>query len=110
MTPHYIAWWNVENLFDVEDSPHRSDKLQRTLQNELDGWNEQILDRKLSQLAKIISKMNDGNGPDILSVCEIENEYVLQKLVSHSDMSNRNYAIAHENTQDRRGNRCHILV
>ena len=37
MPDHFVAFWNVENLFDVQDSPRRSDKLQRTLKNELDG-------------------------------------------------------------------------
>jgi len=37
MTDHHIAWWNVENLFDVKDSSHRSDKLKRILANELEN-------------------------------------------------------------------------
>jgi hypothetical protein len=31
-------------LFDVENSPNRTDKLQRTLKDELEGWTEDILD------------------------------------------------------------------
>lgn len=27
MDQHYIAWWNLENLFDVEDSPDRPEWL-----------------------------------------------------------------------------------
>jgi hypothetical protein len=33
-----IAFWNVENLFDEQNSPHRTEKLQRTIGNELRGW------------------------------------------------------------------------
>ena len=35
---YYIAWWNVENLFDEEDSPRRTEKLQRTIGGDLAGW------------------------------------------------------------------------
>ena len=41
---YYVAFWNVENLFDVEDSPNRTDKLNRTLKNELKGWNVSVLE------------------------------------------------------------------
>ena len=103
MSNHYIAWWNVENLFDSEKSEKRSDKLRRTLKSELKGWTESVLDKKLGQLSKIISKMNDGKGPDILGVCEVENESVLQKLVNKISINNRDYDFAHEDTKDSRG-------
>ncbi len=35
MTDYYIAFWNVENLFGIKDSPRRSEKLQRVLVKEL---------------------------------------------------------------------------
>ena len=33
MTDYTIAFWNVENLFDIENSPRCSEKLQRTIGN-----------------------------------------------------------------------------
>jgi hypothetical protein len=42
MAHHYVAWWNLENLFSVEDDPQPSDKLQRTLKKELKGWTRVI--------------------------------------------------------------------
>jgi hypothetical protein len=36
------------------------------------------LNNKISQLAKVVSKMNDGNGPDIVGVCEVGNICLLQ--------------------------------
>jgi len=101
MIQYYVAWWNVENLFDVESAP-RSDKLKRTLAKELKGWNAAILNKKLSQLSKIITMMNNGAGPDILGVCEIENKTVLEKLVATISLP-RNYKIAHEDAKDGRG-------
>jgi len=99
---YYISWWNLENLFDYQEAK-RSKKLKRVLQSELKGWTAKILDRKLSQLAKIIIRMNDGKGPDILGVCEVENRKVLKKLVKKLKLDQRKYAIIHENMNDRRG-------
>jgi len=35
-----IAWWNVENLFDVQNSAQRPEWLQKALNRELNGWND----------------------------------------------------------------------
>lgn len=103
MAEYYVAFWNVENLFDVFDSPRRSDKLQRTLAGELDGWTGEVLDRKISQLASVLRRMNQGSGPDLLGVCEIENEHVLGLLAQALAPLNRTYGIAHFDTRDQRG-------
>jgi endonuclease/exonuclease/phosphatase family metal-dependent hydrolase len=104
MNEYYVAWWNVENLFEVEDYPDRSDKRRRTLKNELKGWTKEILDKKLSQLSKIISKMNNSNGPDILGICEVENKSVIEKLLNNlSNLQQHTYHIAHADTKDERG-------
>ncbi len=103
MKTHSVAWWNVENLFDVEDSPARSDKLNRTLKGELAGWNDATLTRKINNLATIIRQLNGGLGPDLLGLCEIENRPVLQRLVEALAPLGRNYLVAHHDTADERG-------
>ena len=100
---YYAASWNLENLFDVVDSPQRSDKLQRVLKNELKGWTADVLEKKLDQLAKVIRFMNNNKGPDLLGVCEVENRFVLELLVAKLADLNRPYKIAHDNSQDERG-------
>lgn len=47
--------------------------------------------------------MNDGSGPDILGICEVENETVLQKLLRALPLTKRTYALAHADTKDKRG-------
>lgn len=105
MADYFIAFWNVENLFDVagQVAPHRPEHLQKRLKNELKGWTATILGKKLKQLAKIIGQMNGGVGPDILGFCEVENENVLDALAGAIDLPNRDYGVAHENTKDGRG-------
>ena len=103
MTDFFVGWWNVENLFDIEDSPRREDRIKSKIRSDVRNWTPQVLDTKISQLSKIIKQMNGGNGPDILGLCEIENEYVLEKLVQGLSSLNRDYKIAHANTGDGRG-------
>jgi hypothetical protein len=103
MPDYYVAFWNVENLFDVVNSSRRTDKLRRVLAGELTGWTAGVLNRKVRQLASIIRQMNQGRGPDILGVCEIENEYVLRLLLDNLNISGRNYDIAHHDMSDHRG-------
>lgn len=103
MNTRYLAWWNVENLFSVKNDPDRSEKLERALGKELDGWAASVLNKKLSQLAKIIVQMNGGAGPDILGVCEVESEKVLDKLIENVSSLGRNYKSVHADTKDRRG-------
>ena len=98
-----IAFWNLENLFDIEDSPRRGDKLQRAIGKDLEGWTQARLDRKVSQLASIIRQMNGGRGPDMLGVCEVENDHVMNLLVQALAPLGRNYAVEHHDMSDRRG-------
>ncbi|MFC1851704.1 endonuclease/exonuclease/phosphatase family protein [candidate division CSSED10-310 bacterium] len=103
MTEYFLAWWNLENLFDVEDSPHRPEWLQSRLSKELKGWDENILDKKLNQLVSVLSRMNNNQGPDLLGVCEVENKVVLDKLVQKLSPLNRNYGTVHHDTSYLRG-------
>jgi len=100
---YHVASWNLENLFDIENSPRRSEKLQRAIGSDLRGWSQARLDSKISQLASIILQMNGRNGPDIMGVCEVENSHVMNLLVQALAPLGRNYAIEHHDTQDKRG-------
>jgi len=102
-TQYQIAFWNLENLFDVENSPRREDKLQRAIGKDLAGWTQALLDRKVSQLGSIIRKMNGGHGPDMLGVCEVENKYVMDLLVQQLAPLGRKYAVVHHDMSDHRG-------
>lgn len=103
MANYYITWWNLENLFDSENAP-RTDKLRRALKKELEGWSDEILEKKIKQLVKMLRTINGSNGPDILGVCEVENENVLKKFRDSLQQTlDRGYKIIHADTQDERG-------
>ena len=104
MVKHHIYWWNLENLFDIENSPRRSDFLNDHLGAELNGWNASVLARKITNLTSIITKFNENRGPDILGVCEVENEHVIQLLITAMNSTlNRNYAFVISEGDDKRG-------
>jgi hypothetical protein len=102
---YLVAWWNLENLFDEEDSPRRTDKLKRVLGSSINGWTPALRDRKISQLASVIAAMKAGAGPDLLGVCEVENEFVLRLLADtvRTLLPARRYEIVHADTIDERG-------
>ncbi len=71
---------------------------------QLKGWTNSILNKKIKQLTKVISNMNNSNGPDILGVCEVEGGPVINKLVNKiKEKINRDYKIVHEKVDDKRG-------
>ncbi len=103
MNEYYLAWWNLENLFDISGSKERPDWLQTELRSELKGWNKKVLANKTGRLAEVIRFMNDGKGPDLLGVCEVENRAVLHKLIGAIGLTDRDYAVAHHESNDQRG-------
>ncbi|MBL8796582.1 MAG: endonuclease/exonuclease/phosphatase family protein [Planctomycetia bacterium] len=66
---YLFCFWNVENLFDDQD-----DKRGQT-DEEYDNWfsrDPAALQLKLDRLTQALLQLNDGKGPDILGVCEVE--------------------------------------
>lgn len=106
MVEHYVAFWNVENLFGPENHPQRIDWIKAAVAADLAGWTPAIYQTKISQLATIITAMNAGQGPDIIGHCEVEDGFVLQDLADEvsARLPGRAYGIVHaDNTRDQRG-------
>ena len=73
-----LAFWNVGNLFDTTASPLAAD-LEFTPEQ---GWTPQAYDVKIKALAGVIRQLHDGAGPDLLGLCEIENDDILTHLLA----------------------------
>src|ERR1041384_4656024 len=104
----FIGSWNLENLFDTKDDPSVKGDEDYTPES-AKHWTKERLDIKLKNLAKIISKMNDGKGPDVLGVCEIENRQVVEMLVEKLNPLGRKYEIVHKDSPSERGIDCAII-
>lgn len=106
MPDHYVAFWNLENLFGPEDHEHRIEWIKSAVQSDLIGWTPALYAAKLDQLATVIAAMNGGAGPDILGVCEVEDAHVLLDLVDviATKLAGKSLGIIHANSdRDRRG-------
>lgn len=90
-----IGFWNVENLFDLENDPVKNDD-----EFSLNGRKivtQEILDMKLDHLTEVIADLD----VDILGLCEVENRKVLEML--NENYPNKNYSIIHYEGPDLRG-------
>lgn len=95
-----VAFWNLENLFDTIDDSLINDE--QFLPNGEKEWTEDRLDKKMFNLSSVIKMMNDGDGPDILGVCEVENQAVLEEMI-RKYLSDLDYKIAYLESPDNRG-------
>jgi endonuclease/exonuclease/phosphatase family metal-dependent hydrolase len=96
----FIGQWNLENLFDTIDDPKIQDE--EFLPEGAKEWNEERLEKKMYNISRIIRTMNNGNGPDLLGVCEVENETVLRRMVKEF-LSDQSFEIAYLESPDTRG-------
>ncbi|HYK47635.1 MAG TPA: endonuclease/exonuclease/phosphatase family protein [Parafilimonas sp.] len=104
MNTHFLAWWNLENLFDVETSADRIPWLQHELGSYLKGWDETVLNKKVTNLSSIIAQLNGNHGPDIMGFCELENKRVVQLIAGKiSVATGRSYDVVHVEMNDHRG-------
>ncbi|MCI0335462.1 MAG: endonuclease/exonuclease/phosphatase family protein [Planctomycetes bacterium] len=104
----YVAGWNVENLFDLQDDPEVEYDEDFTPQSPK-KWTKERLEIKLKNLADAIGKMNNGNGPDVLGLCEVENRKVVEMLREKLAPLGRRYEILHKDSPSDRGIDCALL-
>ena len=102
---YMIGFYNLENLFDTIDSPDTNDP--EFLPDGANKWGTYKYTNKLQKMAYAISKFPKEMA--ILGVCEIENRFVLEDLVSQPELENRNLQIVHHDGPDRRGVDCALL-
>lgn len=97
-----IAFYNLENLFDTEDDPHKFDESSPIMEIS-EGEREAIYQKKVANMAKVIADIGTevtGMPPAVIGVCEIENFKVLQDLVNDKHLSAYDYGIIHYNSPD----------
>jgi len=96
-----IAFYNVENLFDIKDDPGvRDSEFTPTSDKQ---WDSVKYVAKLQDVAKVIVAMNDGKGPGVVGMCEVENRSVLEDLVKQPALKKKKYRIVHFDSPDGRG-------
>ena len=96
----YVAFWNLQNLFDTVDDPEKNDE--SFLPDGEMEFTPERLDKQMYNLCRVIRSMNNGMGPDLLGVCEVENQPVLKEMVNKY-LNELNYKIAYLESPDNRG-------
>lgn len=90
-----VGFWNVENLFDLEDDPTTRDE--EFAIGGKKNVTQEIYDLKMQNCASVLADMN----ADVLGLCEVENFFVLDEL--NREYSGRDYKIIHYDSPDSRG-------
>ena len=102
-----LMFWNLENFFDWRaDStaaPGSSD-LAFSSRGER-HWTRKRFYTKCNAIAKGVLWVGSAYGglPDIIGFCEVENAFVLRRLVQSTALRKLDYGIVHYESPDRRG-------
>jgi endonuclease/exonuclease/phosphatase family metal-dependent hydrolase len=100
-----VAWWNLENLFDTVNDPDPLPQFgtdDEFLPEGARQWTDDRYWKKLENLARAIRSMNNGSGPDVMGVCEVEHEHILNDLI-RKYLPDLGYATAYHESPDARG-------
>ena len=96
-----VVFWNVENLYDTYDDTTKLD-------NEFTPggtmrWNYKRFRTKLDHVAKTLLAAGQWEAPGIIGLCEVENRYVMNKLIYDSPLKSFGYRMIHHESPDLRG-------
>ena len=90
-----IGFWNVENLFDLENDPNKRDD-EFSIGGKKNVTSD-IYELKIKRSVEVLTDLN----VDILGLCEVENISVLSDL--NNSYKDRDYNIIHFDSPDERG-------
>jgi len=99
-----IAFYNVENLFDVYNNPSTHDE--DFLPNSEKKWTKKRYTNKIRKLGYAISKVGRKHSrklPSIVGLAEVENKSVLIDLINAKHLKSHNYNFVHFDSPDERG-------
>ncbi len=96
-----VAFYNVENLMDTLDNPHTLDN--DFLPQGKYKWNSARYKKKVSSIAKVIAKLGDVDGPELIGLSEIENKNVVKDLTNSKELKSHGYLLVHYDSPDQRG-------
>lgn len=99
-----IAFYNLENLFDVTNDPSTLDD--DFTPNGIKKWTRKRYKKKLHKLAKTITKLGrqtSGMNPVLVGIAEVENKSVIEDLLKAGPLKKSSYGYVHYDSLDERG-------
>ncbi|MDG5800742.1 endonuclease/exonuclease/phosphatase family protein [Marinilabiliaceae bacterium ANBcel2] len=99
-----IAFYNVENLFDIVNNPDINDDEFTPDGNK--KWTLERYNDKIDQIAEVIAALGEKDSidkPAIVGLCEVENGDVLNDLINSDLLADYNFDFVHYTSPDLRG-------
>jgi len=99
-----VGFYNCENFYDTTDQIKVIDE--EFLPGSQKQYSSEVYSMKSKLLAKVIygmGKMDNSNGIAIMGVVEIENKWVLEKLIAEPILQKYHYKYLHFDSKDQRG-------
>lgn len=105
-----VAFYNLENLFDTTHDEGKNDY--EYLPEGAAKWTKEKYNSKLKNMSSVISELSTDMlpmGVSIIGVSEVENDHVLNDLISQPALLSRHLNFVHIEGPDRRGVDCAVL-
>jgi len=99
--PVRLMFYNVENLFDPFDDSLTNDDEYAPGGDRYWSWRR--MTDKLNNISKVITAVGEWDLPAIVGFCEIENRFVVHRLITETPISKFNYQLVHRESPDKRG-------
>ena len=93
--------YNVENLFDCRHDSLKDDT--EFLPDATRKWTYRRYKEKLTNIAKVIAAAGEGQLPDLVALCEVENDRVMRDLTRYSSLKPAGYRYVMTDSPDKRG-------
>ena len=101
---HTIAFYNIENLFDLENDPLTNDD--DYLPTSAKRWTYKRYENKLRKIGSVITKIGSeetNEAPVLVGLAEVENKTVISDLINSENLVDANYSFVHYDSSDERG-------
>ncbi|MCD8284975.1 MAG: endonuclease/exonuclease/phosphatase family protein [Prevotellaceae bacterium] len=96
-----VMEWNVENLFDTEHDSLKNDL--EFLPEGVRQWTPTRYWRKQRDVARVIMAVGGDRPPDLVALCEVENDRCLSDLTRRSPLRSLRYRYVMTDSPDLRG-------
>jgi len=96
-----VMFYNVENLFDTYDDPHKNDN--EFLPNGAMRWSNRRYYNHLRKTAQVITAIGEWDTPALCGLCEVENDTVMTHLLTRTPLREQHYSYCITTGNDIRG-------
>lgn len=96
-----VMFYNTENLFDAVNDSTTDDE--EFLPDGARKWTNSRYHKKLDAVSRVIIAAGGWQIPDVVGLCEVENNQVITDLTEHGILAEIGYSFIHYDSPDSRG-------